>query len=108
MRAGIFGPRLEDSTTEGPPDGPHVVLTTPREFEAWNGYQVDAKPELGVHGADGAVEFETPAMKITVQTVLLADKSPLDHVEGSLVAELPVPRQVGIQSQVSGGPLGLG
>jgi hypothetical protein len=85
-------------------DRSHVVLPAAGEFEAGDAPQIDAEPELGVDRADGSIELETPAVKIPVQAVLLADCSARDQIEGGLVADLPVPGQVRVCGEVPGCP----
>ena len=78
--------RFMEAAAEGSTDRPHIVLPATGEFEAGNGLQIDTETELGVDRADGAVEFEAPAVQIPVQAVLLADGDARSQVEGGLVA----------------------
>ena len=98
----------ENPATNGVSDRTHVVFPAAGELQTGDGPQVDPEAELGIDGADCAVEFEAPAVQIPVQAVLLTGGRAGGNIEGGRVADLPVPGQVGIDGEVPGSPRVLG
>jgi len=98
-------PGSENPATNGVSDRTHVVFPAAGELQTGDGSKVNPEAELGIDGADRAVEFEAPAVQIPVQAVLLTGGRSGGQVKGSRVADLPVPGQVGVDGDVPGGPL---
>ena len=83
---------LEDAAAEAAGHRTEVVATA-GELQVGDRLEVDAEAEFAVHGADGAVELEAPAVQVAVQAVLLPDGRAGGQVEARVVAEVPVVSQ---------------